>query len=109
MQVAGRLVGEDHRGVGDDGARDADELLLAAGELRGIEILLRDDAEAIEHVGDDALALGLADVAVGERQLDVLVDRQVVEQVIALEDEADVALLERRALLRARARESAVP
>ena len=38
-------------------------------------------------------------VAVGERQLDVLVDRQVVEQVIALKDEADVPLLQRGAIL----------
>ena len=99
VQVAGRLVGQDHRRIRDDGARDADELLLAARELSRIEILLGDDAEAIEDVGDDALALGFLDVAVGERQLDVLVDRQVVEQVIALEDEPDVALLQRRALL----------
>jgi hypothetical protein len=55
--------------------------------------------KAIEHVGDDALAFRLAHVAIGERQLDVLVDCQVVEQVIALEDEPDVALLQCGALL----------
>ena len=64
---------------------------------------MRDDAEAVEDVGDDALALGLLHVAVGERQLDVLVDGQVVEQVVALEHEADVALLQRRAILLASA------
>ena len=41
----------------------------------------------------------LRHVAVRERQLDVLVHRQVVEQVIALEDEADVRLLQRGTLL----------
>jgi hypothetical protein len=30
VQVAGRLVREDQLRIGDDGARDADELLLAA-------------------------------------------------------------------------------
>ena len=33
VEVAGRLVGEDHRRVGDERARDRDALLLAAGEL----------------------------------------------------------------------------
>ena len=33
VEVAGRLVGEDERGVGDEGAGDGDALLLAAGEL----------------------------------------------------------------------------
>jgi len=31
MQVARRLVGQNQFWVGDDGARDADKLLLAAG------------------------------------------------------------------------------
>ena len=54
----------------------------------------------VEDVGDHALALGLLDVAIRQRQIDVLVDRQVVEQVIALEDEADVLLLQPHAVLR---------
>ena len=33
VEVAGGLVGDDEIGVGDDGARDRDALLLAAGEL----------------------------------------------------------------------------
>ena len=32
VEVAGRLVAEEQRGVGDDGPRDADALLLAAGK-----------------------------------------------------------------------------
>ena len=44
MQVPGGLVRQDHRRVRDDGARHALELLLATGQLRGIPILLRDDA-----------------------------------------------------------------
>ena len=99
VQVAGRLVGEDHLRVRDHRARDADQLLLAARELVRIEILLADDLEAVEDVADHALALLPADVAVRERNLEVLVDRQVVEQVIALEDEADVLLVQLRALL----------
>ena len=33
IEIAGRLVAEQQRRVGDDGARDADALFLAAGEL----------------------------------------------------------------------------
>ena len=35
VEVAGRLVGEDQRRVGDERARDRDPLLLTAGELDG--------------------------------------------------------------------------
>ena len=35
VEVAGGLVGEDDRGVGDQGAGDGDALLLTSGELAG--------------------------------------------------------------------------
>ena len=38
VQVAGRLVGEDQRGVGHDRPRDRDTLLLAAGQLRRLVV-----------------------------------------------------------------------
>ena len=46
-----------------------------------------------------ACALGALHVAVGERHLQVLVHGEVVEQVVALEDEPDVLLLQLLALL----------
>src|SRR5678816_314672 len=36
VEVAGRLVGHDQRGIGDERARDRHALLLAAGKLRGV-------------------------------------------------------------------------
>ena len=75
----------------DDGAGDADELLLAAGELRRVEVFFADDVELVQCVRHESLALGAGDVLVGERQVDVLGDGQVVEQVVALEDHADTA------------------
>ena len=99
MQVARRLVGEQQRRLGDDGARDGHELLLSARELRRIEILLADDAEAIERVGDLGLALRRRHVAIRERHFQVLGDGELVEQVEALEDDADVLAAERDALL----------
>src|SRR5262249_43074442 len=100
VEVPRRLVGEEELGPPDEGPRDGDELLLAAGELRRVEILLRDDVEAVERVGDQAGALRALDVLVGEREVEVLGDRQIVQQVVALEDEPDVALVKGRALLR---------
>ena len=93
VEVAGGFVGEDHFGAGDHGAGDADELLLTTGELVGVEVLFADDVEAVEGVGDDAFALGAFVIAVGERDLQVFVDGEVVEQVVALEDEAEVTFV----------------
>ena len=85
-------------GFGDDGARDGDQLLLSARELVGIEVLLADDLEAVQHVADDAVALALLDVAIGQRNVEVLVDGERIEQVIALENEAEVFLVQLHAI-----------
>ena len=77
----------------------ADQLLLSAGKLAGIKIFLGDDLEMVERFGHHALPLTARNVFVGERQIDVLLHRQVVEQVIALEDHADIALGQFGALL----------
>ncbi len=100
MEVAGRFVGEDELRLGDDRARDADELLLAAGELAGIEILFPDDGETIERVGDEGAALRFAVAAIRERDVEVLVNRQVIEQVVVLENETDLLVAQDSALLR---------
>src|SRR5690349_15226640 len=58
MQVAGRFVGEDDRWIGNDRPCHANQLLLPARELAGIQVLLGHHSESIEDVRDDALALG---------------------------------------------------
>jgi hypothetical protein len=55
--------------------------------LSAIQILCLFDA--LERLADATLALGRRHTAVRERQLDVLVHRQIADQVEALEDEAD--------------------
>src|SRR3954466_2992446 len=74
MQIAGRLVREDELRIRNDGERDADELLLPARKLARIKVLLPDDVEAVERVRDDRHALAFADVAIGKRDVEVLVD-----------------------------------
>ncbi len=47
----------EHRWTGDDGARHGDELLLATGQLAGVEILLAHQVKPIQRVTDQGGAL----------------------------------------------------
>ena len=98
MEVAGRLVGQDELRLGDDRARDADELLLSTGELARVEIFFPDDREAIEGVGDKRGAFGFAVTAIGKGNVEILVNGQVVEQVVVLKNETDLLVAQRGAL-----------
>src|SRR5437667_120100 len=75
-------------------ARNSDELLLPARELAGEQIFLGYDLKAVESVGDHALPLLVGNVFVRKRQVDVLAYGEIVEQMIALENHADVLLRE---------------
>src|SRR5439155_3696952 len=99
VEIPGRLVGEDERRLVDHRACHGDELLLPARELPREEVFLRDDPEAVERVGHERLALALLDVAIGQRDIQVLGDGEIVEQVVLLKHEADVLLVERHAVL----------
>ena len=72
-------------------ARHGDALLLAARELRPEVVAAVRDVHAFEHRVDSRLALARGRLRVDQRQLDVLVDRELVDEVEALEHEADVA------------------
>ena len=85
-----------------DGARDGDALLLTAGELAGQVLRAVRHADALERRIDALLALRGLHAAVGERQLDVLIHGEIADQVEALEDEADLAVADARALGRGR-------
>ena len=99
VEVTRRLVGEDELGVGDDGAGDGHPLLLAAAELLREVLGAVLDGHALHDFRDTLLALGGGDVHVAQRQLDVLIHVQLVDEVEALEHEADVALAELGAVL----------
>ena len=99
IEVASRLVGEDELGVGDHGAGDGDALLLSARELLREVLGAVGDGHSLHHGRDPLLALRGADVQVAQRQLYVFIDVQLVDEVEALEHEADVALAELGALL----------
>src|SRR5450759_3231785 len=84
MQIASRLVGQQQRRFVNDSPGDADQLLLSAGKLVGIQVLLGDDLKMVERLGHHALPLTAWDVLVRQWKIDVLLHRQVVEQVITL-------------------------
>ena len=92
MQVACGFIGQQQRGPVNHGASHANQLLLSAGKLVGIKIFLGDNLEMVQRLCHHALPLSARDVLVRQRQIDVLLHRQVVQQVIALEDHADFAL-----------------
>ena len=98
IEVAGRLVAQQQRRVGDDGARDADALLLAARELARIVVHPLAEPDDRERDRDALLPVGLAELGQQQRQLDVARRGQHRQQVVQLEDEADVPRPPRRQL-----------
>jgi hypothetical protein len=87
VEVAGRLVREDHHRTGHQRARDRDALLLAARQL-GWPVA----AALLQPDGDEQPLEPLAvDLVAGDprRQQDVLLDRQGRQQIERLEDETD--------------------
>jgi len=99
MQVTGGLVGQNQLGALNDGAGDSHELLLPARKLIGEEVFFANDVEAVEDVANEADALFVGDVFIGEGDFQVLEDRQVVDEVVALENEADIGFVKLIALL----------
>src|SRR5271154_3507618 len=99
MQIAGGFVSEYELGILNDRAGDTDKLLLATGKLIGEQIFFGDDVEAVENVGDQAGTLFVRNIFVGERDFQVLVDGEIVDQVIALKHKTDVVLVQFVALL----------
>ncbi len=90
VEVTRWLVGQDEFGVSDYGAGNGDALLLTARELLGEVVSAVADGHAAQHLFDALLALLLGDAQIGERQFDVLFDVEFVQEVEALEDEANL-------------------
>ena len=84
VEVSRGLVGQDQGRLLDDGPRDGDALLLAAGEFVGVAVFLPLEAYPLQGV---AGGLRLDPAGKLERQEDVLVGRQGGQEVEELEDE----------------------
>ena len=94
VQVAGGLIGENQLRPGHYGTGDGNALLLTAGELLRKMLGTVADGHALHDIRDLGLALGGRYVQIPKRQLNVLIHIEFVDQVEALEHEADVAFAE---------------
>ena len=92
VQVAGRLIGEDQRGVGHDRPCDRDPLLLPARQLRRLMMQAVTHTDRVQCPFGAPPALCPPQSGVGERQLHVDQCARARHQVEALEDEADLAV-----------------
>ena len=89
VEVACRLVGQDHGRILDQGARNRDSLLLAAGKLRGQMLQPIAKSDALECLRGLVAARGRPEVKWHKSRLDVLLRAEGGYQVERLEDEAD--------------------
>jgi hypothetical protein len=101
VQVARRLVRQQDRRLPDNRPRHRHPLLLSARELRRVVLRAVRHANSLERRLHPLLPLRRRHPPIGQRQLHVLVDREVADQVERLEDEADLTVPDPRPLRRA--------
>ena len=101
VELAGRLVGQEHPRVVREGDRDRGALLLAAGELGRPAVGAVTDLEQVEELHDAAFAVFGLVAGDGHRHRDVLRRREIGQQVAGglLPDEPDTVPLVLHALL----------
>src|SRR5512143_26522 len=90
VEVAGRLVGHEHLRVGRDRARDGHALLLPARELPRVVVRAIRQAHDRERELDLLFPASPVHVREKEGKLDVLERREDGNEIVELEDEADV-------------------
>ena len=95
VEVGERLVHQEHRRLADDRATERDALALAAGQLLRLAIEQLLELDGLGRLVDPALDLGLGDLAQLQPEGEVVADRHVRVERVALEDHRDVAILGR--------------
>ena len=91
VEVSGGFVGEEYLGSVDEGAGDGDALLFSSGKFVGHAVGFVLESNEFEYFGDEFLcdAAWFADDVEGEG--DVAGYGFIVEELVVLEDHADVA------------------
>ena len=99
IEIAGRLVGEQHFRIGHDGARNGDALLLPAGKFgRGVmRPVFQPDRP--QRFARQRMAHRSRFAAIQQRQFDVLLRGGARQQVESLEHEAEMIAPQQRALV----------
>src|SRR6185437_4303585 len=91
VEVAGRLVCDEQRRLAHHRSGDADALLLAHRELHRQHPLLAEQADLIERGSHALVGFLQRNARNHERECDVVKHGTVDEQLVVLEDHADVA------------------
>ena len=86
VERAERLVEEQHLWVVDERSRQRHALLLTTGELRRLAPLVSRQLDQLEQLRDLVADLAVRDPPPPQPEGDILVDRQVREERVALED-----------------------
>ena len=95
VEITRSLVGQDDGGVVDEGARNGHALHLTAGHLVGLVVETFAEADSPEGAYGTFAAFGRLDLGiVHEGQLDILDGCGLGQEVIVLEDEANLAVAE---------------
>ena len=89
VEIAGRLVGEQHRWLCDNGPGDRHALHLSARELRRCVRFPAGEPDRGERFARTLVPLACADAAIDERELHVLERGCAVEQIESLKDESE--------------------
>ena len=90
VEGRGRFVGEKDGRIGNDGARDANTLFLAAGELRRIFVFIFGEADEVQNGFDFFRLFRFGHAGKFQWEGDVLVNGAPGEKIEMLEDHADV-------------------
>ena len=91
VEVSRRFVGKDELWIRHDCPCDGDALLLSAGELGREMLAAVRHGQAVEHLHHALLPFPCRQPHVEKRQLDILIDAELVDEVEALKHEADGA------------------
>jgi hypothetical protein len=91
IEISGRFVGEQDRGTVYHGARDTHTLPLAGGEFDGMAFLLGKQSHLIEGRAHATPGLQMTHAAYHQRQRHVVEHGALGEQLMVLEDHADLA------------------
>ncbi len=92
VEIGQRLVHENDGRADDDGAGDRHALLLTARQLSRQLVALRAQAHEIERGIDAAFGLRLRHALHGQAEADILADRHMGKERVALEHHAEAAL-----------------
>src|SRR5262245_305120 len=99
VEIAGRLVSENHRGIGGERSGDGGALLLATRKLgRGMALAIV-EADPSQRIARLLAPFAARKPAIDQRQLDILERGRALQEIEALKHEAEVIAAQKRALM----------